>query len=140
MPTQINSAGITFNDATSITSANIGNSQIINGAVTVDKLGTNEKKQICKAWVNFNGTTSPGTIRSSYNVSSVTRIATGRYSVNFTTPMTDANYSVSGSCEAIFALDDATGSPFGLSSVLINTGSATALTNETYINASIFGN
>jgi hypothetical protein len=47
----------------------------------------------CRAWVNFNGTTSPGTIRASGNVSSVTRNGTGDYTVNFTTAMPDANYS-----------------------------------------------
>lgn len=98
MPTQITSAGITFNDATSFTSAvlaanSVGATQIANGSVTASKLGTNEQKQICKAWVNFNGTTSPGTIRSSYNVSSVTKISTGIYTVNFTTTMADTNYS-----------------------------------------------
>lgn len=96
MPTTIDSAGITFNDATSLTSANIGTAQLVNGSVIASKLGTNEQKQICKAWVNFNGTTSPGTIRSSYNVSSITKNGTGDYTVNFTTPMADANYSASG--------------------------------------------
>ena len=93
MPTTIDSAGITFNDTTSLTSANIGTAQLVNGSVTASKLGTTEQKQICKAWVNFNGTTSPGTIRSSYNVSSVTKNGTGDYTVNFATPMADANYS-----------------------------------------------
>jgi hypothetical protein len=46
-----------------------------------------------RAWVNFNGTTSPGTIRGSGNVSSVTRPSTGRYRVNFSTAMPDANYT-----------------------------------------------
>jgi len=96
MPTTIDSAGITFNDATSLTSASIGTAQLVNGSVIASKLGTNEQKQICKAWVNFNGTTSPGTIRSSYNVSSVTKNGTGDYTVNFTTAMSDANYSTSG--------------------------------------------
>jgi hypothetical protein len=50
-----------------------------------------------KAWVNFNGTTSPGTIRASFNVSSVTKNGTGSYTVNFTTALPDANYAVSGS-------------------------------------------
>ena len=98
MPTTIDSAGITFNDATSFTSAvlaanSVGATQITNGSVTAVKLGTTEQKQICKAWVNFNGTTSPGTIRSSYNVSSVTKNGTGDYTVNFATPMSDANYA-----------------------------------------------
>ena len=46
----------------------------------------------CRAWVNFNGTTSPGTIRASGNVSSVTRNGEGDYAVNFMTAMPDANY------------------------------------------------
>jgi hypothetical protein len=50
-----------------------------------------------RAWVNFDGTTSPGTIRGSGNVSSVTRNGTGDYTVNFTTAMPDANYSLGGS-------------------------------------------
>jgi len=54
--------------------------------------------QTCRAWVNFDGTTaSPSTIRASYNVSSVTKNATGDYTVNFTTAMVDANYSLTGS-------------------------------------------
>jgi hypothetical protein len=49
----------------------------------------------CKAWVNFNGTTAtPSTIRSSYNVSSVTKVSTGSYVCNFSTALSDANYSV----------------------------------------------
>ena len=50
-----------------------------------------------KAWVNFNGTTSsPSTIRASYNVTSVTKSGTGNYTVNFTNAMSDSNYTVSG--------------------------------------------
>jgi hypothetical protein len=193
MPTTITSAGVTFNDTTSLTSANIGTAQLVNGSVTAAKLGTTEQKQICKAWVNFSGTaiasvatnagsgqtiscssgSTTGTwsdtgwvqanvgliykftqingvvgatfggvdvstlgvqvisvvagvsatfrflsgtttsaqsvtgtgssssgfsyigtgIRSSYNVSSVTKNGIGDYTVNFTTAMTDANYS-----------------------------------------------
>jgi len=48
---------------------------------------------ICVAWVNFNGTTSPGTIRAAFNVSSVTRAATGDYVVNFLNALTDTNYA-----------------------------------------------
>jgi hypothetical protein len=50
--------------------------------------------QLCKAWVNFNGTLA-GTItpRSSYNVSSVTKLSTGSYQVNYLSNLADANYS-----------------------------------------------
>lgn len=58
----------------------------------------------CRAWVNFDGTRdSSGAvstantnrlIRSSGNVTSVLRNAAGDYTITFTTPMSDANYSV----------------------------------------------
>jgi hypothetical protein len=46
----------------------------------------------CRAWVNFNGS---GTIaiRGSFNVTSITDNAVGDYTVNFTTAMSDTNYS-----------------------------------------------
>lgn len=47
----------------------------------------------CRAWVNFNGTGVPA-IRASGNVSSITDNGTGDYTVNFTTPMPDADYCV----------------------------------------------
>jgi len=46
---------------------------------------------LCRAWVNFNGAT--GAIRNNFNVTSVTRNATGSYTINFTTAMPDVNYS-----------------------------------------------
>jgi len=49
----------------------------------------------CRAWVNFNGTGTVA-IRASGNVSSITDNGTGDYTVNFTTAMADANYSVTG--------------------------------------------
>jgi hypothetical protein len=50
----------------------------------------------CRAWVNFNGTGTVA-IRASGNVSSITDNGTGNYTVNFTTAMPDANYSIVGS-------------------------------------------
>ena len=47
----------------------------------------------CRAWVNFNGTGTVA-VRASGNVSSITDNGTGDYTVNFTTAMPDANYSV----------------------------------------------
>jgi hypothetical protein len=163
--------------------------KLADGIVTKAKLGTNEQKQICKAWVNFDGSTSStwaggastvsrtagsttatitttnshglvtgnfvwaltgvvagsytvtvltattftittvattaltaaaitfqgSTIRSSYNVSSVAKIATGEYICNFQTPMSDTFYAVasavdnsSGNVYAIRTLDGST--------------------------------
>lgn len=50
----------------------------------------------CRAWVNFNGTGTVA-IRASGNVSSITDNGAGDYTMNFTTAMEDANYSVVGS-------------------------------------------
>jgi hypothetical protein len=47
----------------------------------------------CRAWVNFNGTGTVA-IRASGNVSSITDNNTGHYTINFTTAMPDANYSI----------------------------------------------
>ena len=61
--------------------------------------GVANDAQLCKAWVNFDGTvvTYPGSatgIRASYNVSSITDRATGTYTINFTNNMPDTNYAV----------------------------------------------
>jgi hypothetical protein len=64
-----------------------------------------------RAWVNFNGTGTVA-IRASGNVTSITDNGTGDYTINFTTAMSDADYSVSGSMSwdtagwgNLFALD-----------------------------------
>jgi hypothetical protein len=46
----------------------------------------------CRAWCNFNGTGTVA-IRASGNVSSITDGGTGIYTVNFTTAMSDGNFS-----------------------------------------------
>lgn len=48
---------------------------------------------MCRAWVNFNGTGTVA-IRANGNVTSITDNGTGDYTVNFTTAIVDANYSV----------------------------------------------
>ena len=55
--------------------------------------GTSNQRRVVKAWVNFNGTGTVA-IRTSYNVSSLTDDGTGKYDVNFSTAMSDNDYSV----------------------------------------------
>jgi hypothetical protein len=51
----------------------------------------------CRAWVNFDSSSgSSCTVRGSGNVSSVTFVSTGIYTVNFTNSMPDINYSMVG--------------------------------------------
>ena len=57
-----------------------------------------------KAWVNFNGTGTVA-IRASYNVSSITDNGTGDYTVNFTTALADANYSVAATTNRTSAVN-----------------------------------
>jgi hypothetical protein len=116
MPTTIDSAGITFNDTTSLTSANIGTAQLVNGSVTTIKLAPSSvdgskltsqavsysnlsvdlTQRVVHAWVNFSGVT--GTIRNSYNVSSVTRYGVGEYRINYASGTASGNYAFAGMC------------------------------------------
>jgi hypothetical protein len=95
----------------------ISNPAILNAQAVVnqlnDKLDAAEivapgdaPKYVCRAWVNFDGTTTPPTIRASGNVSSVVRNATGDYTINFATPMQDANYTAAGSAQKDDTTDD----------------------------------
>lgn len=59
---------------------------------TINNSGGTEIGTFCRAWVNFNGTGTVA-IRASFNVTSITDNGVGDYTVNFTTAMSDANYS-----------------------------------------------
>lgn len=74
--------------------------------------------RLCRAFVNFNGTTvvSPAAmtgVNGSFNVSSVLDNGTGDYTVNFTNAMPDANYSANVSAYYITAST----SQYGLSAL-----------------------
>lgn len=73
-------AGVTFPDTRQQTNA-------------VTMTGGNPQYYAARAWAKFNGTGTP-TVRAGVNISSITDNGTGKYTVNFTTPMTDANYTV----------------------------------------------
>jgi len=73
------------------------------GQLTIDTLRAstgvlatqNGMTGIAKAWVNFAGAT--GTVNSSFNVSSVTRTATGAYTINLTTAVPNTNFATASS-------------------------------------------
>jgi len=50
---------------------------------------------LCRAWVNFNGTSTVA-IRAQFNVSSITDNGTGDYTVNFSSALADASYAITG--------------------------------------------
>jgi hypothetical protein len=96
-----------------------------------------------KAWVNFDGTVAtPSTIRSSYNVSSITRTGTGTYTVNFTNAFANANY-------ATMATAGTPGTRANLASIFSGTPTTTATfiatfdtvggaQNPSYVSVAIF--
>lgn len=94
MPITINGSGsVTGISAGGLPDACITTDDIAANAVTAAKLGADQASGLAKAWVNFNGTGTVA-IRASFNVSSITDIGTGEYTINFTTALADANYSI----------------------------------------------
>jgi hypothetical protein len=129
-----------------ITSATTGtfSSTPADGSITFAKLSTsttesdNVASRVAKAWVNFDGTTNTGgncTIRADFNVSTVADNGTGDYTVNFTTPMQDANYS--WSLNARYSISFAQTTVMGFyprGSTTLSTGSIRVLAVDTSAN------
>ena len=148
----VDTTGIKFNDGTIQTTAMIAGATGATGNVgatgATGPTGVTNQLQLAKAWVNFNGTTSPGTIRSNYNVSSVTKNGTGDYTVNFTAALADANYSVlltgdnqgtnptNGGILASLSRN----SRQSTTSVRFETFDTTSLRDTLQVNVAIFGN
>ena len=53
-------------------------------------------KNACTALISFDGTTTPITIRDSYNVSAIIRVATGVFDIYFKEQMYNTGYSIAG--------------------------------------------
>ncbi|MGZ0750112.1 hypothetical protein [Kluyvera sichuanensis] len=105
---------------------------------------------LCNARVNFNGVGS-GTIKSAFNVSSVTRLSTGKYTINFTNPMTNINYcpafsigdgASTGTASAAVSMDSGgvTGNPAKtVNGITIITRSTNGVLDCAEVNMTIFG-
>ena len=99
-----------------------------------------------RAWASWSGST--GTIRASYNVSSVTRNSAGYYTVNFTNAFADANYSIGASASSdgthgALSLctnsNDATVVPPSTTSFSMSCGQYSyGKFDSTYVNAQVF--
>jgi hypothetical protein len=113
VPTHASTANIDFKVGASLnTSFRIESTgQLYNSVestVGTDYRSTLYPGTLCRAWINFDGTLS-GTItpNASFNITNVTKTATGTYTINFTTAMPDANYALAGSSKG--PLDDSQG-------------------------------
>jgi hypothetical protein len=99
---------------------------------------------IPKAWVNFNGLSGASpVVRSSFNVSSVSRTGTGAYTINFTTAMANVDYACMGNAwyggvsGALLAIDNTPTSTTSKSISVTNAG-ATVLLDVPHITFSVF--
>jgi hypothetical protein len=101
----------------------------------------------CRAWVNFSGITT-ATIRGSGNVTSITDNGTGRYRINLTTSMPDANYIITGNCSnrsggtMFVAINSVAGSLSTLPTVdafIVVTCTYNSAFDVDYVNVAIFG-
>ena len=101
----------------------------------------------CRAWVQYNGVSK--TIYSSGNISSVTYVSTGVYTINFTNSMPDANYSTNASCSCTsggtslivnICSSGATTTAPTTSAVQVNTFSRSAgsSTDSPYVSVAVF--
>jgi len=88
------------------------------------------KQSAAKAWVNFNGYTTPVAIRSSFNSSSLVDDGVGKYDVNFTNNMS-TDYSVTGSCGQATTTDRTT-AWFSVGSAHANNSHTPALVTGSY--------
>ncbi len=102
MPIAINGSGtITGVSVGGLPDGIVDADMLASNAVTTAKINddavTDAKQNLsgaAKAWVCFNGSAGAVSIRKAFNVSSITENATGDYTINFTTAMSDANYAV----------------------------------------------
>jgi hypothetical protein len=109
------------------------------GVVFPDGTSQASGQQACKAWVNFNGSGTVA-IRAAYNVTSITDNGTGSYTVNFTTAMTDANYSwvsLSGSPGVTNGYTIAA-VPTASAVLLVTVNTAANLYDPVYVTCSVF--
>ena len=108
-------SGASFTPPTTahLTSAGDANKHIVVNSdadgVAVGTGGINQAR-IAKAWLFIDGTAAAASmIQGSYNVSSMTDNGTGDYQINFSTNMSDTNYSVVGSFGDTGSASDVTG-------------------------------
>jgi hypothetical protein len=123
------SPSVTFSDSTTQSSAGLtaASPTIASGVLTFPDATTQSSGSgVAKAWGTFNGT-GVGTILASYNVSSVTRTASGIYTITFTNALADANYAV---CSVGSSGAGTNGNNIQMGTTVTKTSSAFQLNNQ----------
>jgi hypothetical protein len=129
--------------------ATITTAKIVDTSITAAKLNGAQTGSApiygCRAWCVFNGNTA-GTNAplAGGNVTSVTKNATGDYTINFTTALQDTNFSLSGSANVAAAnktvfTEHSTARTTSSVSVLTSQGGAgSAQSDPTLVSVAIF--
>jgi hypothetical protein len=141
MPTTIDSAGITFNDASTITSANTfiakpaspSNGQVLsyNGS-TWTGAALSDSPAAAKAWFEYDAVAN--VLQNDYGISGVTRTATGRFTATFDTPAPNIYYCVvTGGSDQKLETTTRTVNDFNITSL-----TGTTYNNPTYVDIAVF--
>jgi hypothetical protein len=93
------SVGTSQLEDASVTSAKLGSNAIDTQALSLFNASGSAPVYACRAWIQFDGTGS-FTINGSGNISSITDNGVGKYQLNFTTAMSDANYVAVASAQS----------------------------------------
>ncbi len=110
-----------------------------NDVLVISNDGRGLSQFTAKAWVRFNGTGTVG-INDSHNVSSITDVAAGSYTINFTNSMANSNYAWSGNAAYTSGFDLWMEHATSLTTSLrINCAKAGSLHDSTTITAMVFG-
>ena len=135
----IDSKGRVTSVSTSAVSNSIGTNSVYYGSLsTSTSESTNVASRVAKAWVNWNGSTD--TIRSSFNVLSITHGATGEYTINFNTSIgTGMAFSADGNLSSSFNYVVVTDVTSATSLRVIASTTAAVKTNLDYISVVVFG-
>jgi microcystin-dependent protein len=92
---------IRFANISTVT-ANLSTTSVLNQLSSVMTAFNSIQQGVAKAWVTFDGTTTIPTIKSSYNVTSVTKQSVGLYTINFANnTFSNANYAYFGTSRQI---------------------------------------
>lgn len=98
-----------------------------------------------KAWVSFDGTTSPGTIKGSFNVSSVTKNGSGDYTVNWSSSLSSSGcFLATGTAANASGVNYSTGinplsAPTTLAVRILQESSGGANVDDVYLMVAAFG-
>ena len=115
--------------------------RLTSSTVSISRLETGgvDKRGVSTAWVNFDGTTSPPTIRDSYNVADVVDIGVGQYDIVFETPMDIVGYSVGGSVELSAGTLEVITSTATINRFRVNIRDSVSASQDSYASVNIFG-